>query len=604
MGFILQGIEIENFKSYVERQYVRLSDMSVLLGANSSGKSTALQTLLVIKQTMECNSADEELLLSGKYVALGDYDDVISSPSKNNFSFAVVLKPDEISENTLDEDKFRIEWKFKRAEDGTSASLDCIDIYFENVRLMMKKFRDEIYDLYIDEKPSVYSVKIHNLLSGEYIMHYEKELNAKVVGLLNSLTEILISPKTAKISSDEFVGDDALKDFYFKLMERGQNNNINKGISMEQRKVREKLASRIETLIESFCDMKLPVYNIIDRIMPKEVRVQILKRAILDLNSIECLEKILVKYENYVKESGNLSYEIKTLDGTYKLDGKYKLDGTYNLGRDPFWSIDRMDRKDNNLSQLKYALDFYNSFYGDIVSRIFFVGPIRENPKGLYNIGFETVPKYVGPSGSYFASVLLHENKKEREYILPRGRKEITTLSEALSEWLTHLNIASEVDVDKKNSFGFSVSVENMEQVRSDIMNVGIGTSQVLPVLISVLLSEEGETLIFEQPELHLHPYSQSHMADMFVEFCKHGRKIIVETHSEYFLLRLRYHIVKGNCPKESISVNFFQNNEGTKVVNKNISGLGNIEYPKDFRDETQELLDSILNAALERKGL
>ena len=177
-------------------------------------------------------------------------------------------------------------------------------------------------------------------------------------------------------------------------------------------------------------------------------------------------------------------------------------------------------------------------------------------------------------------------------------------MSEALAEWMTHLNIASAVDVDKKNSFGFSVSVENMQSIKSDIMNVGIGTSQVLPVLISVLLSEPGETLIFEQPELHLHPYSQSRLADMFVEFCKHGRKIIVETHSEYLLLRLRYHIVKGNCPKESIAVNFFQNSNGTKVENKSISGLGNIEYPKDFRDETQELLDSILNAALERKGL
>lgn len=34
------------------------------------------------------------------------------------------------------------------------------------------------------------------------------------------------------------------------------------------------------------------------------------------------------------------------------------------------------------------------------------------------------------------------------------------------------------------------------------------------------------------------------------------------------------------------------------------ISGFGNINYPDDFRDETQELLNSILDASLERKGL
>ena len=61
MGIKLKGIEIENFKSYIERQYIHFSDLSVLLGANSSGKSTALQAILVMKQTLECNSPDEEL---------------------------------------------------------------------------------------------------------------------------------------------------------------------------------------------------------------------------------------------------------------------------------------------------------------------------------------------------------------------------------------------------------------------------------------------------------------------------------------------------------------------------------------------------------------
>ena len=113
-------------------------------------------------------------------------------------------------------------------------------------------------------------------------------------------------------------------------------------------------------------------------------------------------------------------------------------------------------------------------------------------------------------------------------------------------------------------------------------MNVGIGTSQVLPVLISVLLSEPNEILVFEQPELHLHPYSQSRLADMFTEFCKHGRKIILETHSEYFLLRLRYHIVKEQYSQDATAVNFFQNKGGTKVTFANVSGFGNIDYPED----------------------
>lgn len=586
MGLILKGIEIENFKSYGDKQYIKFSDLSVLLGANSSGKSTALQAMLVIKQTMECNSPDEELLLSGKYVALGDYDDVISNIERDNFSFAVILEQTESSENTLEDDIFKICWKFKRNDDGTSASLDCIDINFENMELMLKKSQKEIYDLYINGERSLFSVNIYNLLFENYIMHYDIHLNGKALELINELAEVLVASKTTKMSSTKFGGGDAVQEFYFKLMNKIQNNR-----RKPKRRNKKELAIKVEKLIDKFFNMELPIYNFINGILFRELRVQILEISLENLESIEKIEVIIEKFEKYISEYEKIEHKVE------------EFEGVYNLGKSPNWTLEKEDEKSNILTQLQYALEFYEEFHSNIISKIFFVGPIRETPKGLYNIGFETIPKYVGPAGSYFASVLLHENKKEKEYILPR-RKEKCVLADALAEWMMHLKVASAVDVDKKNSFGFSVSIENMEQVKSDIMNVGIGTSQVLPVLISVLLSEPNEILVFEQPELHLHPYSQSRLADMFIEFCKQGRKIIIETHSEYFLLRLRYHIVKEKCPEDAISINFFQNKGGTKVENKNISGFGNIDYPEDFRDETQELLDDILEAALQRKGL
>lgn len=585
MGIVLKGIELENFKSYANKQYIQFSDLSVLLGANSSGKSTALQALLMLKQTMECNSPDEELLLSGKYVALGDYDDVISDSVTGSFSLAVTLKQTEKSENMLDEDNFKICWNFKRDVDSASAILNYIDVYFENMHLSLKRVSKGLFDLYINDERIVFSVNIHNLLLSNYVVHYDTKLNSKASELINVLSQTLISQKTTTVAMDEPVGINAIREFYIRLLDRLQEKEIDK-ISLTEDTYN--LALRVEKLIDEFVNLELPMYGSANRIIPKDLRIRILELSFANLNSLEQLVNILTVYESYIS-----NYKC-SIPATSQLQGSYHLKGN------PFWLLDRDDEKRNNLTQLKYALDFYNIFYTDIISKIFFVGPIRETPKGLYNIGFETVPKYVGPTGSYFASVLLHENKKEKIYILPSG-KEKCTLSDALAEWMIHLNVASAVDVDRKNSFGFSVSIENMDHIKSDIMNVGIGTSQVL---ISVLLSEPHEILIFEQPELHLHPYSQSRLADMFVEFCKQGRKIILETHSEYFLLRLRYHIVKNNYSKESAAINFFHNTGRTKVWTTNISGLGNIEYPEDFRDETQELLDSILEAALERKGL
>ena len=596
MGIFLKSLELENFKSYINKQNIEFSDLSILLGANSSGKSTILQALLMLKHTMECNSPDEELLLSGKYVTLGDFNDVISNSKSDFFTLAVTLEQTEKSENILDQDNFKILWTFNRGEDGTSAILNCIDINFENMFLSLKRAKNEVFDLYINNRCTIFSVIIKNLLLSNYIVHYDTKLNKKATTLINVLSQNLISQKTTTVSTNELVGMEVTRDFYFRLLDKVQSKEIKNESFNENTN---QLATRIDNLIENYCNLELSIYcnsefsiySTINHLMPKELRIKILELLLVNLTTLEKLENILLEFEEYIFE---YKQSLPTISN---------LDGIYNLGKDPFWLIDGDDEKSNNITQLKYTLDFYFEFYNDIISKMFFVGPIRENPKGLYNIGFETVPKYVGPTGAYFASVLLHENKRARTYILPRGN-ETCTLSEALAEWMIHLKIASAVDVDKKNSFGFNVSVENMDSIKSDIMNVGIGTSQVLPVLISVLLSEPGEILIFEQPELHLHPYSQSRLADMFVEFCKQGRRIIVETHSEYFLLRLRYHIVKNNYNNEKAAINFFHNNGGTQVELVNISGFGNIDYPKDFRDETQELLDSILEAALERKGL
>ena len=587
MAIVLKGIEIENFKSYTEKQYIHFSDLSVLLGANSSGKSTALQALLIMKHTIECNSPDEELLMSGKYVALGDFDDVISDPKKDYFSLAAVLEETEKSENEIENDEFKITWYFKRADDGISAMLTKLDIVYETMTLSFERAENMHY-MYINGKRSPFSTVLANLIMVKYNIHYDIEFNNKLAELLNELSKELLTKKVTTVQTDQPVSLSEIEKFYFKLMDRIQTSEDKNYNILEEHG---EMAKRVGELLDKFGEMELPRFEAISRILPKELRLKMLELALSGLDTMENVDNIISKYEKYLSDYSMIKHRVEDFKGVF------------GLGSNPFRLFDRDVGKKDDLTQLKFALDFYNSFLKNILTKIFFVGPIRETPKGLYNIGFETIPKYVGPTGSYFASVLLHENKKEREYILP-DRVEKCTLSDALAEWMIHLNVASAVDVDKKNSFGFSVSIKNMEQVKSDIMNVGIGTSQVLPVLISVLLSEPNEILVFEQPELHLHPYSQSRLADMFTEFCKHGRKIILETHSEYFLLRLRYHIVKEYYSKDATAVNFFQNKGGTKVTSANVSGYGNIDYPEDFRDETQELLNSILEASFERKGL
>lgn len=70
--------------------------------------------------------------------------------------------------------------------------------------------------------------------------------------------------------------------------------------------------------------------------------------------------------------------------------------------------------------------------------------------------------------------------------------------------------------------------------------DVGIGISQVLPVLVCAFASQE-KILAIEQPEIHLHPAMQAEIADVFIESALggQGNTFLIETHSEHLILRI-----------------------------------------------------------------
>lgn len=70
--------------------------------------------------------------------------------------------------------------------------------------------------------------------------------------------------------------------------------------------------------------------------------------------------------------------------------------------------------------------------------------------------------------------------------------------------------------------------------------DIGIGVSQVLPVLVSAY-ALSGRIVAIEQPEIHLHPKLQAELGDVFIESALGTRRntFILETHSEHLILRL-----------------------------------------------------------------
>lgn len=579
MALSLNGVLIDNFKSYENEQFIKMSDLNVLMGANSSGKSTALQTLLILKQTIECNSPDIDLLLSGKYVTLGDYDDVVNNADKEYIKIGVSLNV----KSEIQNDKNELVWFFKRENDQSGrAILSQLQLHLNDFCIRMIRSDQSLFSIDFNGKESNLFVKISNLQLQELYISYETSLNTIYYNFLTELLNSLIDKKKKKtLTKDSMMAIDGTSEFFYVLI---QNVDL-KSIANQSKSAKdsEELTKEILNLVQKFSSKQFYPY--------KEFRMPSLQMASTILTAyISNKEEIQLTIESIVdKYTDALDSYVSNWEGN-----EIKL---YQLRKgDLEFSED--DKNTSDYDRLFECELIYKQFVEEILSKIFYVGPLREKPQGLYNIGFESVPKYVGTTGAYFASVMLHENKPQN-YLFPDATEDKTILAEALNEWAFHLNVANEINIIQDNSFGFSVQVENIQKKKSDIMNVGIGTSQILPVLVMGLLSTENEILIFEQPELHLHPYSQSRLADFFVLLAKYNRKLIVETHSEYMLLRIRYHILKGTILKDQIVVNFFQNKQGSHVEEGILTECGNLKYPDDFKDETQDLIDDLMSVAM-----
>jgi len=134
--------------------------------------------------------------------------------------------------------------------------------------------------------------------------------------------------------------------------------------------------------------------------------------------------------------------------------------------------------------------------------------------------------------------------------------------------------------------------------------DVGIGISQVLPVVVAAL--EPSASLVaIEQPELHIHPAVQVGLGDLLIKGAKEkGISFLIETHSEHLILRLLRRIretAEGELPPGAITLNpedvcvvYVQPGEGgVKLVPLPIDETGEFttRWPKGFFDERAEEL-------------
>ncbi len=497
-------ISIYNFKGIERFEDYDSKSLTILTGSNSSGKSTVIQFLLMLKQSLQNSEleSDSVLVLNKPYVSLGSYRNIIRDKNEKN-------------------NKFRIKFLFER-NDFIINRDNRVDYPGLLRRVFSTKDLKRLKDVTLD-----------------ITFRYSETLSKIYVDTLNFNLEFEETPIYLKLHKSLKKYDiRANSDLFF---DSGYSKYSRVNIAAANRTIKQE-SSNIS-------------YNF-DEI------------ALIELN-------------NYVDFKGFIPMYIRDIE----MDARLRIS--------PIFSHFRRKIED----------------YFDEIN---YLGPLREAPKPYYFHDDDSIIR-IGNKGEFAPHILAKHEKKKVRYMRPANdikdgfvAKE-EYLIDSVKYWMcTYFGMAKNISIKKQNYGTFYVvRITNANGSQIPINQVGFGVSQILPIIVQGLLMENEQTLILEQPEIHLHPSVQSKLLDFILSLIIGGKKVIVETHSDHLITRLRRRIVEGVIDNlvERLSVYFVSRKD--KVLDYSlltVDELGNFNYwPKDFFDEKEKDLRAIIEAQLKK---
>lgn len=204
--------------------------------------------------------------------------------------------------------------------------------------------------------------------------------------------------------------------------------------------------------------------------------------------------------------------------------------------------------------------------------------PIRSQPRRTYD-PLREAPE---PQGSHVPMVLARISSGE-----PQNWQQLV---QALRRFGRSSGLFTDVEVRrmaKGEGEPFQIRV-TVSDAAFNLVDVGYGVSQILPIIVDVLRAEEEGTFLLQQPEVHLHPQAQAELGSFLATLATTtGKRFVVETHSDYLVDRIRMDIRdRRNIEPKDVQILYFERQNGkVKVHPIEIDENGNLEsVPKGYR--------------------
>lgn len=544
-----------NYKAFNDFK-LELRPVTVLLGANSSGKSALINSLLMLSQSADSTLISESpLRLNGNKTGMGETLNIIKDKNPANrlsFSFELSQK-----------DNIR-----KKISEAKAAILQDHD----NVVRYMSHFVSPQFSKNAPADPSALAA-FHKLLPKlEEITFRSRESSISIAKIkdFKSIYLKLIKNYRAVMGSARVIP--GLPEAFFNLTQIAS-------------------LKKIEDCFTGF--LELP---------PAKITPSKVSYSFAYNKRLECLQ--VVEYAQY-NRLGGVILGYKKEGNKARISSDVIDSGALSRSRSELLKLVSPD----SLVFMKHATDLNRSFgsfsslegssspFAAILSRVVNITS-KHVLSALSGLQVNHVsPLRAFPQRYYLLDKSVHHTKLNvlDGTELAEVLKNNPTIKDNINLLLAPFNIG--IDIEKVNDIIYKIVV-NQDDVNLELTDVGFGISQALPILVQAYLSPPGSLTIIEQPEIHLHPNMQAWLTDAVIKIALTERKrFLIETHSDALIRRIRLRIVDDSSELTEDDVKIYhlhrdKINRHTLLDDIKISDNGDIKWPKDFMDV--EIRDTI----------
>ena len=257
-------------------------------------------------------------------------------------------------------------------------------------------------------------------------------------------------------------------------------------------------------------------------------------------------------------------------------------------------SSDRFPPGEQDREMISDLSQFIPHIFGNRDGRLYASAPVRSKPRRTYD------PSRVrwDPDGDYIPMYLTN--------LYYEDVKQWNDLKVALEMYGRDSGLFDDISVKplgKKQGDPFQIHVRKKGRKAKgparNLIDVGYGVSQALPVIVELLRNDPPSVCLLQQPEVHLHPSAQAALGSLLSKAAGEKRQLIVETHSDHLMDRVRMDVRDGKTAlkPEDVSILYFEREDlDVRVHYIKIDKLGNIRgaprgYREFFMEETRRQL-------------